>query len=201
MRSRWAGPLTWSAFFHAAIVLSLLGVIRWRQSHSDFVMNIDLAGSSLLLRPPQAAGRAAGGRVEPWYVGAKVRRVRPLPKATPQTVIPKEEVSGDASAETGTGFLPAAAASRRPQWVLGMISEDDYPSEARAKNQQGTVKVEVSINADGSVREVHIVQGSYPSLDLLVLQKLQKARFQPGLDREGNPVAVRMLIPIVFELH
>jgi len=116
-----------------------------------------------------------------------------------------EEATTDvpALAEPAAGLepVPAAAASRIPVWSEGMITEEDYPAEARAQGKEGKVVASVCIDASGRVNEVDIVEGDDPDFIQLVLRRLKMARFRPGLDHDGHPIAVRMTIPVVFQLN
>lgn len=205
-----------SILIHTLVFSLGLGFVTWRNARSEFVTVIDLKSSSLLLRPKNARTLAAALLSEPWVLAAeKARPARPAPikrmKAAPPE--PAEEPApafsggseGVAAGVPGPGtvaeWVPAAAASRIPEWIEGLITEEDYPAEARKQGKEGKVVARIIVGADGQVRDARITEGSYPEFEQLVLERLKTARFRPGLDRNGCPVAVRMTIPVVFELQ
>ncbi len=74
-----------------------------------------------------------------------------------------------------------------------------YPPRARQRRHQGTVSVELVVDADGSVEVVKVVDGQGPELDQAAIEALQQWRFRPG-SRFGVPVPVRMEISVSFSL-
>ncbi len=194
-----------SAMLHAALFGGALAFIAWRdaQAHS---IDIDLSGSSLLMRPNNPGGKSRLPRPpQPWIL-ASGKRHAPPPKAEllTQTAQVEEEESVPCPApcpENAGDWMPAAATSRRPNWVEGLITEDDYPRDLRRQGKQGKVVVDVLIDATGAVRGVSLVQASDPQFNDLVLERLKQSRFRPAYNNEGNAVACRLRMPIVFELR
>jgi periplasmic protein TonB len=66
-----------------------------------------------------------------------------------------------------------------------------YTEAARRAGVEGTVILDVVIGADGSVREVAVVQGLSHGLNAAAVQAIETCRFSPGM-RAGKPVAVRV---------
>lgn len=201
-----AQGFAWSLLIHGLLFFGGAGYLAWKTAQAGTVMEIDLAHSSLLLRPRHAAGLARVIPPEPWYLttGKKARSEAPAVKIPPPVEPPEEQTAapeGAASGEPVETFLPVAAASRIPEWVDGLITEEDYPAAARKQGREGKVVATVSIDATGRVKDVQIAAGSYPEFDRLVLDRLRSARFRPARDQNGDPVAVRMSLPIVFELR
>lgn len=201
-----AQGFAWSLLIHGLLFFGGAGYLAYKTAHAGAVMEIDLVHSSLLLRPRPAAGPARVVPPEPWYLAAgrkaqaaasAVRTPPPVEPPEEQTAAPEETASG----EPGETFLPVAAASRIPEWVDGLITEEDYPATARNQGREGKVVATVSIDAEGRVKDVQIAAGSYPEFDQLVLERLRSARFRPARDQNGDPIAVRMSLPIVFELR
>ena len=98
-------------------------------------------------------------------------------------------------------FVATALTKRPPRWVAGFIEDKDYPKIARKKGQDGKVVVRVFIDAVGAVRDVQLLEGSYPALNDVALQKVREAKFSPALDDSGNPVPAKLVLPIRFELY
>ncbi len=93
--------------------------------------------------------------------------------------------------------LPAAA----PEWDEGMITEDDYPSALKVKGVEGKVIVDVLIDPSGNVKGVTLVQGSAPEFNQLVLDRLKQSKFMPAYDQNGNAVACRLRLPLLFKIR
>ena len=98
-------------------------------------------------------------------------------------------------------YVPLSKARRGLRWKSGFITRDDYPPEALRKGFEGKVKVMVYISREGRVRAVRLVAGSHASLNEIVLRKLELARFDPGRDENGQPIPVKMILPIKFHLR
>lgn len=203
--------LTVSACLHAAIYLGGLELVAWQKIQKHPAMEIDLHSSSLLLRPPNARGQAAAvPPPEPWILATAQSAVPAAvkPPTIPKPPVPEPEEPSGAFVPPGrpivselvTEWVPAAAASRIPEWIDGMITEEDYPADAKAQGKEGQVVATVFIDDAGKVQEVLILEGSTPEFVPLVTHRLKAARFRPALDQNDRPLAVRMTIPIVFKL-
>ena len=81
-------------------------------------------------------------------------------------------------------------ASRAKGSLVGLFSSNDYPNEALAKSETGTVSVTLTIGTDGRVSDCRLKLSSLsPTLDAATCQILtERARFAPALDRKGRPV-------------
>lgn len=73
-----------------------------------------------------------------------------------------------------------------------------YPPEAKAKGIQGTVRLEATINKDGSIKELKVVSGPE---DLVPpsLQAVKQWVYEP-LNLNGEPVEVITEIDINYKL-
>jgi TonB family protein len=75
-----------------------------------------------------------------------------------------------------------------------------YPKEARKKGIQGKVYVRFVIDRDGSVRDVEVLKGIGGGCDEEAMRVIRECpRWSPGIQR-GQPVKVRMSIPLIFKL-
>lgn len=197
--------LALSLAVHAVAYAGGLGWMAWRERADDGV-DIDLAHSSLLPLPPHM-GLARPVREEPDWVMDTGKKFAPRPVAQAATAtaqVPDEEAGPPCPPPCPSNqgdWAPASTALRRPEWTDGMISESDYPTEARYKNQTGKVVAEVLLDAEGHVRSVQLLQGSYESLNEKTLEKLRQARFSPCVDGNGRPFPCRMRLPIVWSLE
>lgn len=100
------------------------------------------------------------------------------------------DASGVAGAGGDDGQLAYLAAPAPP-----------YPRDALRKHQQGTVLLEVLVDAQGRPRAVTLLRSSgYPSLDAVARRHvLRHWRFQPAL-RDGVAVPARGRVPVRFAI-
>jgi TonB family protein len=73
-----------------------------------------------------------------------------------------------------------------------------YPPAAFVKKIEGTVTVEVLINAWGKVVRTEL-RTSVPGLDAAALAAVRKWTFEPA-ESSGKPVAERTVVPVVFRI-
>jgi protein TonB len=95
---------------------------------------------------------------------------------------------------------PATRAAQPPKGdVRGVFSTDDYPADALARGEQGTVLAQLTVDADGRVSGCAIVRSSGSrSLDDATCSIVERrARFDPARDAEGRAVASTYVTPPV----
>lgn len=81
------------------------------------------------------------------------------------------------------------------------IGDAYYPSESKRAHEQGRCLVNVTVQADGSTRDVSIAKSSgFPRLDQACLNALFPGKFIPATEN-GKPVERTVVIPIVWLLH
>lgn len=73
-----------------------------------------------------------------------------------------------------------------------------YPAEAREKKSEGTVKLQVTVQKDGSVTVQNAVQGD-PLPSQAAIDAVRQWRFEP-FRFDGQPVDVQQKIEFVFSL-
>jgi TonB family protein len=158
------------------------------------------------MRPPNQGSYAAAPAPppQPWILALK-GHAAPRPQAQPSPVSPVAEaeagpVCPPPCPEQAGDWMPASATSRRPAWIVGMLTDDDYPKDLKSKNIEGRVVVDVLIDQTGAVKSVTLVQGSETEFNQVALERLRQSRFTPGYDHEGNAVAVRLRMPLSFKL-
>lgn len=130
--------------------------------------------------PPAAAPRSASVPPAPhdWKT-----RIRPEPPPTPTEEQPRQ-------AAVDVEAVPLEDENEPPP----------YPYLAWRHHQQGTVIVELEIDASGSVTAGRVVQSSgWPLLDEAARQQLLEWHFRPAR-HEGSPHACRFRQPVVFHL-
>lgn len=109
-------------------------------------------------------------------------------------------VSGGSTGGSGQ-FLSASQVAQLPRWVDNLITPRDYPRSARREGKDGRVLLSVFIDAAGRVRDVRLLQGADEALNEVVLRKVREAVFTPAYNREGEPVACKVTLPIRFHLQ
>ncbi|CAN7240767.1 TonB family protein [Pseudomonas sp. LjRoot71] len=169
---------------------------------------------SLPVAPPKAALPSKPVAVKTFRPAlAAQAKPAPLPATVKQTVArpaPADVVSAQAAAapaqvESARPARPASAAvaaevlSRKPSF-REPPRQPSYPSQARRRNQQGVVLLEVRLDALGQQRSLNVLRSSgVESLDRAALQAVAAWRFNPETT-DGQAVPSRVHIPIQFAL-
>lgn len=102
--------------------------------------------------------------------------------------------------------VPAAAAQAAPLRISGIVMQTKlvktspltYPEQARKKNIQGTVSLDVLINPNGSVKSVKVTDGP-KELTKAAVNSVKHWRYQPVL-LHGKPVEVETTVDVGFKL-
>lgn len=77
----------------------------------------------------------------------------------------------------------------------------EYPDQARRRQLQGTVVLEVSVSREGKVEQLAVHEGSgHNILDRAALAAVKEWLFEPG-ERSGKKVAMNVLVPVRFSLR
>jgi TonB family protein len=90
----------------------------------------------------------------------------------------------------GSGVTPPKLVTKR---------EPDYTPEARALKIEGQVTLQVTIDVDGSARDIKLMKGLGYGLDEAAATALTQWQFQPGA-RGGVPVPVMAAIEVNFRM-
>lgn len=96
----------------------------------------------------------------------------------------------------GTGDGPVLDYDQPPRPIK--MPRPVYPQEAFVKKIEGTVLVEILIDANGNVIRASVVQ-SIPALDQAALQSVYQWRFSPAM-KKGRPVATIAQAPVSFRI-
>ena len=76
-----------------------------------------------------------------------------------------------------------------------------YPQDAQDAKKEGRVIAQFVVTTDGSVADVKIVRGVYPSLDEEAIRVIKAMpKWKPGTQK-GKPVRVRYTLPVTFKLQ
>jgi TonB family protein len=77
----------------------------------------------------------------------------------------------------------------------------EYTNKARKAKLQGTVGLAVIVNPDGTVRDVRVTKSFEDGLDESAVKTVKKWEFKPAVDRDGNPVPVKVAVEVSFHLY
>jgi protein TonB len=75
-----------------------------------------------------------------------------------------------------------------------------YPQAPRRQGIDGTVFVRFVVNGDGSISDVRVLRGVHPDYDKEAVRVISMLPSWKGGSHNGRPVAVRMVLPIKFDL-
>jgi protein TonB len=135
-------------------------------------------------------------------------QVRPKPEKVPPKPRPQPRASraiGDGSSpvpgmDATSSVTSAGLPSTKPSYLRN--PKPPYPPAARAAGQEGTVKVEVMVDAEGRPASVRIGGSSgFPLLDESARSTVAtRWRFKPARTASGMAVSSPTTIPIRFQL-
>lgn len=136
-------------------------------------------------------------------VAAPQPAIAPQPAAEAPLPAPATMVMPPQAASTVADPTPAAVpvTPARPADYRAN-PKPPYPSLSRRIGEEGTVRLSVLVNPDGSVARLELAQSSgHPRLDRAALETVRSSwTFEPA--REGDrPVAAWVIVPIQFTLR
>jgi protein TonB len=147
---------------------------------------------------------------DPRQPGVTPEKVKPLADLTIINLEgeppPEEEPQGDEAPESETTPVPAAGVPPEP--APGLVEpaavvtrvEPVYPDLARRAGIEGTVELEVAIDASGKVADVEVVRGLPLGMSEAAADAVRRWTFRPARTAAG-PVASRKTIRIRFVVH
>jgi TonB family protein len=87
---------------------------------------------------------------------------------------------------------------RRPEKIYG--TSPQYTNNAREEKVNGVVIYETTIDHEGCVRDVRLVQGLHPELDASAKWSIERWVFRPAM-LKGQPVAVNYTLTVNFQIQ
>jgi periplasmic protein TonB len=138
--------------------------------------------------------------------------VQVVPDATSSAgaiALPRGPLDGTDDLKDGSGGPPIEGNSEVPVAVDAVAHPPEivtyvvpkYPRKARAKKIQGRVLLMVIVDESGKVEKDVTVVESIPMLDKAAVNAIHRWRFSPGRDADGNPIRVRLAVPVRFSLR
>jgi periplasmic protein TonB len=205
-RARWASFAVIAGLHVAAVAtLDMVGVLPVRRLPSELKV---IALSAEAMPPPPV--------VEPKPKDPPPAEVKlsttPVPVAptvqasTPPVAVAAANPLVAAPAPVVAPPPPPAAAPQGPMQVSDLdaraitIVPPKYPLESRRRREQGTVLLNVTLDAEGAIASVALARSSgFERLDKAALEAVRRWRWSPTV-RGGEAVAVRGVVEIPFEL-
>lgn len=157
--------------------------------------------SSLPVGPPVAPG--GGGPIVPGFSasGLEGQFDRNIPEsAGPSTKGPDEpKPFSEVGAAHAVREDPVTSDYDVPVRVL-FSPKPTYPEQAFQSSVGGRVRVEVTVGADGSARDIRVSRPLGYGCDEAALDAVRRSKFAPAT-RGGVAVTVRIVIDVTFEIH
>jgi protein TonB len=126
-----------------------------------------------------------------------VKRVRE-PPAPRTSASPRAATASKAAASPASNAAEAAAF--RSAWSAAMGWDRRYPEAARARGEQGTVRLALTIGRSGHVMSAHIVSSSGSStLDQAALEMARNATGRPLPPEMGSSVS--LIVPVRYSIR
>ena len=114
------------------------------------------------------------------------------PSAEGEATMPRPAPAPAVPSEPAPGLLEPAAVLTR--------TDPSYPEAARRANIEGTVELEVAVDANGKVTDVEVVRGLPLGLSESAAESVRRWTWRPARTAAG-PVASRKTVRIRFLLH
>src|SRR6266496_5874431 len=96
------------------------------------------------------------------------------------------------------GLLATASAQTKTEPPVPVRTvPPEYPDELRREGVSGLVMIKCSIDAQGNVSEAEVEKSSNAAFEKPAVAAVKKWKFKPA-KQDGNPVAVKVSIPIKF---
>ncbi|MHA6720845.1 energy transducer TonB [Sphingomonas sp. RS6] len=82
------------------------------------------------------------------------------------------------------------------------LTPDDYPDKASRDGYSGLLQFRLNVDADGNVSSCHILARTEPDLFATPTCRamMRKAKFDPAIDANGNPVASYFVSSVLYNL-
>lgn len=78
--------------------------------------------------------------------------------------------------------------------------DPEFTDQARQTNFQGTVALQLIVDAEGNPQNVHVTRHLGMGLDEKAIEAVRQYKFKPAM-YQGHPVAVQMVVEVDFHLH
>jgi periplasmic protein TonB len=150
-------------------------------------------------KPPEPEAEVALPMPEP-------PKPEPPAEEKPPTAMPSVEIPPSTPAPVNAGAQVITPRQDVIRWQSALAAHIErfkrYPSEARARDQQGTVTVAFTIDRDGHLLTSRIVRSSGSEiLDQETLTMLARAQPMPRPPKEVPPSELSFVVPVRFNIR
>ena len=192
---RWSAAAAVVVFMHVALIG---GYLVWHHQ-SDEDLGDEATAIAIELTVPEIEQQEQ----------AKVDQPPPQDTTTDVTLPEEkapEKVEPTNPTPRSTARVDAASPHIDPSWQTLLFKQlqrfKNYPSGARARNEQGVVILAFTVDRDGHVLSRQIVNGSgYPDLDAEVLTMIERAQPLPAFPASMTQAQQDFSVPIRFSLR
>lgn len=110
-------------------------------------------------------------------------------------------VEGKFRWDSTTQYFPFQEPNKRSMVPAKLLKKvpPEYPAEARENRIEGTVKLQVVVQKDGSVTVQNVVEGD-PILSPAAVEAVRQWRYEPAL-LDGKPIDMETTIEVTFTLR
>jgi periplasmic protein TonB len=98
----------------------------------------------------------------------------------------------------GGGIMSVGGGVSAPSVIHSV--QPEFTNEARQSNFQGTVSLQLIVDAQGNPQNVHVTKHLGMGLDEKAIEAVRQYRFKPAM-YQGHPVAVQIVVDVEFHLH
>jgi TonB family protein len=98
----------------------------------------------------------------------------------------------------GGGLMSVGGGVSAPTVIHSI--EPEFTEEARQASYQGSVSIQLIVDAQGNPQNVHVTRRASYGLDQKAIEAVRQYRFHPAMF-QGHPVAVQIVIDVDFHLH
>ena len=98
----------------------------------------------------------------------------------------------------GGGLMNVGGGVSAPAVIHSVPPE--FSEQARSASLQGTVSLQLIVDAEGNPQNVHVTRRLGMGLDEKAVEAVRQYKFRPAM-YQGHPVAVQIVVDIDFHLH
>jgi len=98
----------------------------------------------------------------------------------------------------GGGLMSVGGGVSAPEVIHSV--QPEFTEEARQTNREGTVALQLIVDAQGSPQNIRVIRQLGMGLDQKAVEAVRQFRFKPAM-YQGHPVSVQMVIEVDFHLH
>ena len=149
--------------------------------------------------PPVLAAQRTAPTPNPQPI-VEAETPKPLPEPVPEVLPPPAPVAVEAPKSASSTPSPPPTLPHPADYLAN--PKPSYPSLSRRLGEEGTVRLNILVNPDGSVARLELAKSSgYPRLDQSAMNTVQSSwKFEPAR-QGGKPVAAWVIVPIQFTLR